>query len=260
MSASNEKVRLRYQSYVDRKLAAPYLDRLRVHLDEIQAPSTTIELVELTPPDSYAHPLVEFRCAQTVVRNAIRAEQDGCDAFLIGHIQDSGLWEARSAVRIPVLGLGEVCMLQACLLGSRAGLVTINPAFVPGFHQQIRRYGLEHRVPFVDSIDFQPGDFMRAFEDAAARRALIEHYSRQAEKIVRAGADVFIPGGGLLMLLLEMEKVRSIAGAPVLSGIATLVESGEMAVRLRRRHGVETSRLGDFKLPPQHILDEFMNG
>jgi Asp/Glu/hydantoin racemase len=258
MKGDSKGIRLRYQSYVDRKLAAPYIDRLRLHLDEIRGPATTIELIELSPPDSYAHPLVEFRCARDVVRNAIQAERDGCDAFAIGHIQDSGLWEARSAVQIPVLGLGEVCMLHACTLASRAGLVTINPAFVPGFRQQIRRYGLEHRVPFVASIDYQPGDFMRAFESAETRSAVLEQYRVEAEKIVQAGADVFIPGGGILMLLLEMNQVRSIGGAPVVPGIATLIEMAEMAVRLRRRHGVETSRLGDFKLPPPHIIDEFL--
>ena len=258
MSSATERIRLRYQSYVDTSIAAPYIERLKTHLREVQGSASTIEVVELSPPDSYAHPLVEFRCAQTVVRNAIRAEQEGFDAFVIGHIQDSGLYEARSAVRIPVLGLGEACMLHACTLGSRAGLVTINPGFVPGFRQQIRRYGLEHRIPFIESIDYQPGDFMRAFESAEVRSQVIEQYCRQAEKVVQSGADVFIPGGGILMLLLEMAKVRSIAGAPVICGIATLIEMAEMAVRLRRRYGLETSRLGDFKLPPQQVIDEFL--
>jgi hypothetical protein len=52
----------------------------------------------------------------------------------------------------------------------------------------------------------------------------------------------------------------SIAGAPVVPGIATLIETAEMAVRLRRRHGLETSRLADFALPPAHIIDEFLGG
>ena len=70
-------------------------------------------------------------------------------------MQDSGLWEARAAVKIPVLSLGETSMLHACTLGTRAGLITINPAFVPGFFQQIARYGLQQRVPFVFSVNHQ---------------------------------------------------------------------------------------------------------
>ncbi|HUI58868.1 MAG TPA: aspartate/glutamate racemase family protein [Steroidobacteraceae bacterium] len=251
-------MRLWYQSYVDDSLARPYLHALRAHLDQVKGPATSLHLHELSPPDSYAHPLMEFRCARAVVRNAIRAEREGYDAVLLGHIQDSGLWEARAAVRIPVLGLGEVSMLHACMLGTRAGIVTINTRFIPGFRQQIRRYGLELRVPFVDAVDHQPGDFMRSFESPQDAARVVAEFTAQARKIVDQGADVLIPGGGIPMLLLDQERVRTIAGAPVLNGLPVLVRMAEMAVQMRRLCGLEASRLADFKLPPPDVIEEFL--
>ena len=82
-------------------------------------------------PPSRKHRITELRCAVEAVRNAIRAEREGYDAFVLGHFQDAGLWEARAAVRIPVVGLGESAMLHACTLGRSIGLITIDPLFLP---------------------------------------------------------------------------------------------------------------------------------
>ena len=81
--------------------------------------SPKIDIRGITPHDNYAHPLVEFRCAREMICNAIRAEKEGYDAFVVGHFQDAGLYEARSAVDIPVIALGEASMLYSCQLGQR---------------------------------------------------------------------------------------------------------------------------------------------
>ncbi len=77
-----------------------------------------------------------------MICNAVKAEREGYDAFIIGHFQDAGLYEARSVVDIPVVSLGEASMLYACQLGQRTGIVTINPRYIPWFHHQIGKYGL----------------------------------------------------------------------------------------------------------------------
>jgi Asp/Glu/hydantoin racemase len=192
------------------------------------------------------------------IQNAIRAERQGYDAVAFGHMQDSGLWEARAAVSIPVLSLGETSMLHACMLGVRAGIVTINPGFVPGFLQQIRRYGLEQRVPHVLSVNHQPGDFMRAFDSASDGARVVAEFREQAERLIVRGVDVVIPGGGIPMLLLAENQVREIGGAPVLDGLHALVKHVEVAVMLRRESGLETSRLADFRLAPEHVVEQFL--
>ena len=104
-------IRIRYQSYVDYENGATYWDNLRAHLADIVDEGTKVEVIGITPFNSYAHPLVEFRCAREMIANAIQAEREGYDAFVVGHFQDAGLYEARSAVDIPVVALGEATML-----------------------------------------------------------------------------------------------------------------------------------------------------
>ena len=106
-------MRIWYQSYVDYDNGKIYWDRLRAHLKTIVDEGTEVEVHGITPHNSYAHPIVEMRCAREVICNAVRAEREGYDAFVVGHFQDAGLYEARSVVNIPVVALGEASMLYS---------------------------------------------------------------------------------------------------------------------------------------------------
>src|SRR5579875_777121 len=122
-------MRLFWQSFVDASQNPAYLDRLSRYLKEIAAPGTEVEVRGLTPPDRDFGRLTEFRCAILAVDAALAAEQQGYDAFVMGHFQDPGLYEARSAVRIPVVGAGEATVHVAAQFGRRIGLVSIDPVF-----------------------------------------------------------------------------------------------------------------------------------
>lgn len=262
MPIAHRSMKLWYQSYVDDELGGIYLDHLETHLDELRDEACTVVVHRLTPPDSYSHPIVEFRCARQVVKNAVQAEREGYDGFIVGHIQDSGLWEARAAVDIPVIGLGESIFLHACTLGMKIGVVTINPRFVSGFHHQIRKYALEHRVTGVHAMsfesDFQPGDFMRGFESPETYEAVKAAFIRQARPLVAGGIEVIVPGGGIPMLLFAGEHNFNIDGAPVVNGIPVLLKAAEMAVQLRRFNGTAVSRTADFVKPPPEVIEEFL--
>ena len=76
-------------------------------------PDFAYEAVGISPPDQHFHPITEFRIAARVIRNALEAERQGIDAFVVGHFQEPGLNESKAAVDIPVVGLGEAAMLYA---------------------------------------------------------------------------------------------------------------------------------------------------
>ena len=256
--AAPHGMKLCYQSFVDASIGASYLRRLAAHLNDIAGDAFAIEVKTLSPPDSYAHPVMEFRCARDVVRNAIHSERAGYDAFVIGHIQDSGLWESKAVVDIPVMGLGEACMLYACTLGMRIGIVTINPRFISGFRAQIRRYGLEQRVVGVHAMSFEPGELTRAFDSEDVYASALASFRAQAEPLVAAGVDVLIPGGGIPMLLFAKERDFNIDGAPVVNGIPILVKMTQTAVELRRFSGLKISRASDMQIPPTYVLEELL--
>lgn len=247
-----------YQSYVDYEHGAQYWDEMRKHLDAIVDPGTTVDIRGITPHNSYAHSIVEFRCAREVICNAVRAEREGYDAFVIGHFQDAGLYEARSVVDIPVLGLGEASMLYSCQLGQRIGIVTINPRFIPWFHHQIRKYGLQDRVSGVHAMNFEPGQILAAFGSPDGLETVRGLFDAQARPLVEQGIDVLIPGGGIPMLLLSQIRSHRVEGAPVINGIPLAVKQAEMAVKLRALTGLEVSRTADYIKPPVEIIEEFM--
>ncbi len=251
-------MRIWYQSYVDYENGAIYWDRLRAHLAEIADPGTEIEVHGITPHDSYAHPIVEFRCAREVICNAVRAEREGYDAFIVGHFQDAGLYECRSVVDIPVVALGEASMLHACQLGQRSGIVTINPRYIAWFHHQIGKYGLERRVAGVHAMRFEPGEMLRAYASEALAEDIVRKFAEQARPLVAGGVDVLIPGGGIPMLLFAGLRGHEVDGAPVINGIPIAVKATEMAVKLRRLTGLGVSRASDYVKAPPHVIEEFL--
>ncbi|MBS0534345.1 MAG: hypothetical protein JSR72_09840 [Proteobacteria bacterium] len=251
-------MRIWYQSYVDYDHGKIYWDRLRAHLKNIVDEGTEVEVHGITPHDSYAHPIVEMRCAREVICNAVRAEREGYDAFIVGHFQDAGLYEARSVVNIPVVALGEASMLYSCQLGQRVGIVTINTRYIPWFHHQIAKYGLDRRVTGVHAMQFEPGQILKAYESEALAKEVGELFAEQAKPLVANGCEVLIPGGGIPMLLFSAIHGHAVDGAPVINGIPIAVKMAEMAVKLRKLAGVGVSRAGEFVKAPPEIIEEFM--
>src|SRR5262245_57336547 len=162
---AEKPARICYQSFVDPEQQRPYMQLLQENLNAYAAPQVRFEVHGVSPPDRFLSPLTEFRCAEQAIRGGIRAQEEGYDAFVVGHFQEPGLVECRAALDIPVIGLGEATMLHACQLGTTFGLVTINPIFLAWHRDQINRLGLQQRAVGVRSLDTQVASYMRAFED-----------------------------------------------------------------------------------------------
>lgn len=249
--------RIWYQSFTDPDADRPYFSRLQAYLGAVASPGCQVEVAGIQPGSRYPHPITEFRCAARAIANAVTAEQQGYDAFVIGHFQEAGLAEARSAVRIPVIGLGEATMLHACTLGRRIGLVAVDPVFIPYLEDQIARHGLRRRVVAVQAVRPEPGQFNRAFDDEGEYRSVREAFAAAAEPMLGVGIDVIIPAGGYPMLLFTREPSFNIGGATVLNGLPVTVAAAETAIRLSRLNGTGTSRRTAYALPPGEAVTEF---
>jgi len=252
-------MRIRWQSFIDPSRHQQYFELLDAQLGSCFDDGTTHEIIGLDPPDTILHRLSETRCGMRAVANAVAAEADGCDAFLIGHFQDSGLHEARSAVDIPVLGLGETSMLHACTLGQRIGLITIAPAFIAWHHEQIVRYGLRERVIGVTAMTgLVVEDYVRACQEEDAFARVFEQFERAAVALLAAGAEVLIPAGGLPALVLSRRPGIEVGGAAVLNPVPVLAKQGEAAVALGRLGLPIAGRNGAFALASEPCRVEFL--
>src|SRR5262249_60312981 len=79
-----------YAGFARRTEQAPYSEGLQALLAAAAGPGIRFEVHGLDPPDHLFHPLTEFRCAAQTIRNALDAEREGYDAFVIGHFQEPG--------------------------------------------------------------------------------------------------------------------------------------------------------------------------
>ena len=156
-------MRIWWQSFVDPAQNEPYLTCLGEYLNEIADPETIVDVHGMTPGDRSFGRLTELRCAALAVDNALDAAASGYDAFVMGHFQDSGLYEARSALTIPVVGLGETSLHWAAQIGRNIGVVTIDPVFERWHLEQADLYGLSGRVSHVVGLGLVVEDFAASF-------------------------------------------------------------------------------------------------
>lgn len=251
-------MRLLWQSFVDATQNAPYLERLARYLNGIAAPGTQVEVRGMSPPDRDFGRLTEFRCAILAVDAALEAESRGYDGFVMGHFQDPGLYEARAAVRIPVVGTGEATLHLAAQLGRRIALVSIDPVFEVWHLEQAERYGLAGRIAGIAGLGAVPEDFAAAFAgDEAAFQRLLAAFIDCARPLVESGADVVVPAGVLPGLLLARERGLVVGQAPVLNCASAALKSAELWVALHRLDGIEPSRGPSFALAPERAIADF---
>jgi Asp/Glu/hydantoin racemase len=255
------KSRIWAQGATDQIGHRAYLAALLPHMKACTDPDFEVEFKTMTPSVTTVHALSEFRFSRAVIRGAIQAEREGYDAFFMNHFQDVGLYEARAAVNIPVLGLGEATLLHACTMGRKLGLLAINPAFIPTHTEQINRYGLQQRIAGLRAIDASIADYMDAFTSPIKKAELHAIFTREARRLIDAGADVIVPTGGIPMMLFGNEPGANVDGAPVINGVTVVIKATEMAVRLKRLGVAVASRhpQSGFALPSTQAIDEFLN-
>jgi len=247
-----------WQSFVDKHTSAPYMARLAEYLNEIAAPGTTVDVEGITPADRDFGRLAEFRCSIQAIDNGIAAAEQGYDAYVMGHFQDPGLYELRSAVTIPVIGAGEATLFAGAQLGRRLGLVTLDTAFEVWHYEQAERYGLGGRIAHIVGMGCKPEDFSAAFAgDKEATARMLRDFAACAQPLVDRGADVVIPAGVLPGLLVCGERGFKIGHAPVVNCAAVALKSAEMWVQLHRLNGTEPSRGPSYALANDRAKQDF---
>ncbi|MEM7404188.1 MAG: aspartate/glutamate racemase family protein [Pseudomonadota bacterium] len=248
-------MRIYWQSFVDN---AAYLERLQAYLNDIADPSTSVTVRGMAPPDRDFGRLTEFRCSILAVDNALQAEADGFDVFVMGHFQDPGLYEARAALSIPVVGAGESTLHYAAQLGRRMALISIDDVFEVWHLEQADRYGLKDRISHIVGMNAVPADFNAAFAgDEAAYQRLRDAFVALAEPLVADGADLLIPAGVLPGLLLTREHGMCIGHAPVVSCASVPLATAEMAGKLYQTSGLNASRGPSFAQAPERAIADF---
>lgn len=252
-------MRIWYQSFLDPALHGSYLEPLRAYLAEVADPGVEFVVGGLRPADRGLSRLSEMRCATQMIEHAILAERAGFDAVLIGHFQEPGLQEARCAVDVPVVGMGEATMLWATTLGRSFGLVTIDPVYLAWHAEQAERCGLRERLAGVAALEgFGVEDMVAAFDGGEPYARFLEAFRAVAAPLVRAGAEVIIPAGGLPSMLCARERALRVGDAVVLNPVLVSAKAAELAAKLAALDGLGCSRARTYAKAPAQAVEDLL--
>ena len=257
-------MRIWHQSFSDLDRVPLYRATLARHAAQVMTPDDGVELHglrpgtygnEFAPIHAIRHRYLEYLNEAQVCEAAMAAERAGYDAFALGCFYDPALRAARSLVDIPCVGLSETCMLVACSLGHRFGLVSLEESQGAQHEELARAYGLRERLAAVVPMH-PPVDEYMLEADADAARPYLEAFAHACERLVKAGAEVIIPGDGFLNELVWRHGITELHGAVVMDALGTLFRYASFMAGSRAALGMQVSRSGYYARPPQAMLDQ----
>lgn len=250
-------MKLWYQSLARETEATPYGAILERVIDACIDPGTEVHLqgIHKSAGIGVHYRFLEHHDTGEVIANAMRAQREGYDAFLIGNASDAGVLTAREVVDIPVLALTETSLLVSCMMGASIGLITVSDKWTPRIMENVRRLGMEARVTGAVGLGTSPLELKKAMVDASLRARVIDDFMAAARRLLAQGAEVIIPAGGDVIVFLAEAGTYEVDRAPIVNGIVELVKMGELAVRLRRHTGRFTSKRFGFAPPSGEYLE-----
>jgi allantoin racemase len=255
-------LRIWHQSFTDLDVFPLYRRTLEEHAAKVTSPGVEIVVHGLrpgtylegtAPMDANRHPYVKFLGGQQICDAVIAAEQQGYVAFALGCIFDPALQEARSLVEIPVVSLAETSMLVACSLGRKFAYIAINEFQQAEIEDHVRAYGLTDRLAAV--VPMIPTFNLFALEDETKLQAIQEGFKRACDVAFAAGAEVIIPGDGVLNEFLFRSGMLRTSDAVIMDAVGVLFHYAQFLAQARKHLGLTVSRRGHYLRPSHELLD-----
>ncbi len=254
-------IRLWHQSTTELLNDAPYSRALERRARHVFGDAVTIDTFGL-PPGTYhgrsvsganSNAFVYHRILDRMIDQAMAAERQGYDGFVIGSYSEPFLKEMRAAVDIPVTSILEATLLVGCSLGTRLGFITTAPGVVAMIEKAIAAHKMEERVAAVISVDpVLEGTVLRqSFDDP---KGLIESFERASAQAIAMGADVLIPAEGIIAVILTEAGVTRIQDAPVMDVFGVTWSYAAMFANLRAKAGMGVTRRGWYGQPDPELI------
>lgn len=255
-------MRIWHQSFTDLDRVPLYRRTLTEHAACVADPGTAIRIhglqpgtygERLAPIDAIRHPYIEFLGQTQICEAALVAEREGYDAMALGCFYDPGLRLARSLVDIPVVGLSETCMLVACSLGRRFSLVALNDDQRTQHEDLAESYGLRSRL--ANAVAMQPGvDEYLLEADDDVTEPVVAGFRNACRRALEAGAEVIIPGDGVLNEFLYRRGLLEMEGMPIMDALGVLFRYAIFMAGARDKIGLTASRRLHYAKPSSSML------
>ncbi|MDH2401805.1 aspartate/glutamate racemase family protein [Bradyrhizobium sp. SSUT18] len=253
-------MRIWHQSVTELDALPHYAESLKRRFAAVAGPGVEVVLHGVpigtygssSPARALEYPRERNRVANVVLAQVERAELEGFDAVMIASFAEPALREARAALDIPVTSMMESCLLAGCSVAPLIGIVTISPAGARMLAESVDRHRLNARL--VDIVSLAPAydefDLQRAFDEPKGLRAAFEAAARKA---IDAGADVVIPGEGVLNEFVAHLDIRELDGVAVMDATALTLTYTEMLVGAYQRSMLRTGRRWGYPMVPANL-------
>jgi allantoin racemase len=184
------------------------------------AKGTTLRAVSGAFGPRYVASRVGYAIAGHAAVDAFANDRGRKDAVVLACFGDPGLAALKEISTVPVVGMAEASILQACTLGSRFSIVTGGERWKPMLEEYVAMQGLGARLASVRAVTPTGADIAR---DPKSAMALL---AEDCAACVREdGAEVIILGGAGLAGLAA--KLKSAVDVPLLDGVACALSMAE---------------------------------
>lgn len=208
---------------VNSNTSAGITDLLRHEALRMAAPGTDVTALTASyGPEAIETPAHVETAARATCE--VISSVSGFDAAIVACFSDPGLMQARREVAMPVVGLAEAAMFQACMLGARFAVLTVAPSAVPGIRALAESYGLGARMTGVHALA------RGVLESHADPERTLNEMRALARQVLRDEApDVLVLGGAITAGMAA--DLASDLPVPLLDGLRCAVRQAEMLTR-----------------------------
>jgi allantoin racemase len=197
---------------------------------------------------------VYHRILDRMIDQAIAADREGYDGFVIGSFSEPFLTEIRSAVDTPLTSILETTLLVGCSLGIRLAFITTSPNVDAMVRRAVTYHKMEARVAAVLSVEpaLEGPALHNGFNDPAP---VLASFGLAAERAIASGADVIIPAEGIMAIIVTEQGLTRFRDTPVLDVFSATWKYAMMLADLKARTGLGITRRGPFARPDTELIE-----
>lgn len=209
------------------------------------------------PGDVFKYPLLKDVLQRRSIDNAIRAEQEGCDCFILGSFSEPFLKQTRSAVSIPVVSIAETALTTAWTLTERFALISLAPSYARRLGETVNRHGLAARFGGAWGLDhnYTEREAVAALENP---EVFLDKFRACVASAAGAGADLIVPAEGIVSLVVSRAGLREIDGLVIMDSVGLVLLQAHMMVEARAKLGLGAARKLSFPVPPRAMRALFI--
>jgi Asp/Glu/hydantoin racemase len=206
---------------------------------QFASPGTRLRAVTGAFGPRYIASRVGYAIAGHAAVDALANDVGAKDAVVLACFGDPALEALKEISDVPVVGMAEAAILQACTLGARFSIVTGGERWKPMLEEFVAQRGLSARLASVRTVAPTGADIARD-----PRAAMAQLADSCAACAAEDGADAVILGGAGLAGLAA--KLASAVDVPLLDGVACAIAMAEALAR----QAPAKARRGSLAHPP----------